>query len=213
MNRGPYVKICGVTSVDDAKMCVEHGAHAIGLNFVAGSPRCVTIATAQAIAQAAKACNPSTIVVGVVANQCVSDLIALKANAALDCLQLHGDERPADLTPLLPHAYKAIRIASAADVALARSFAGEYLLVDAKVDGQLGGSGMTFDWSLVKALSSERKLTLAGGLTPQNVRQAIAAVQPYCVDVASGVEFDGRPGIKDPAKVRAFTHQVCCTTH
>jgi phosphoribosylanthranilate isomerase len=192
------VKVCGVTTVADAVACAELGVDAIGLNFVPASPRCVSVATAREIARAV----PTTLVVGVVANLGVDAMRALVDDAALGCLQLHGDESPDELTQLLPHAYKAIRIASPADVERARSYPGDYILVDAKVDGALGGTGATFDWSLVRALAAERKLTLAGGLTPENAARAIAVVKPFCVDVASGVESS--PGIKDRAKVRAF---------
>jgi phosphoribosylanthranilate isomerase len=95
-----------------------------------------------------------------------------------------------------------VRIGSAADVQRARAFPGKHLLVDARVEGALGGTGVTFDWSLVAPLAGERKLTLAGGLTPANVAEAVRIAHPYCVDVASGVE--SAPGVKDLSKVRAF---------
>jgi phosphoribosylanthranilate isomerase len=141
-------------------------------------------------------------VVGVVADLEVPAMRALLKSAELECLQLHGDETPATVATMLPHAYKAVRVGSAADVAEARVFQGRFLLVDARVDGSLGGTGKTLDWSLVAELARERNLTLAGGLTPDNVAEAIRAVGPYCVDVASGVER--APGVKDPARVRAF---------
>lgn len=194
-----HVKICGVTTVDDALMSVEAGASAIGLNFVETSPRRVTVERARAIARAV---HGRTLVVGVVADLDVPAMRALIKEAELECLQLHGEEAPGTLATLLPHAYKAVRIATAADVAEARAYGGPYLLADARVGGALGGTGKTFDWSLVTGLARERKLTLAGGLTPENVAAAIAAVGPYCVDVASGVE--SAPGVKDPARVRAF---------
>jgi phosphoribosylanthranilate isomerase len=131
---------------------------------------------------------------------------ALKADAELGCLQLHGNESADVLHALLPHAYKALRIADEADVAEAARFGGEHLLADAKVTGQLGGTGTTFDWSLVATLTRARKLTLAGGLTPDNVADAVRAVRPYCVDVASGVE--SAPGVKDEAKVRLFVERA-----
>ncbi|MBX3188250.1 MAG: phosphoribosylanthranilate isomerase [Labilithrix sp.] len=197
-----HVKICGVRSADDARACVDLGASAIGLNFVASSPRCVTTAEALAIARAVHEMAREAIVVGVVANMSVDAMRALVADAELDCLQLHGDEPPELLSALLPHAYKAVRVGSADDVARARAYPGEHLLVDAKVDGALGGTGATFDWSLVKALARERRLTLAGGLDPGNVARAVREIAPYCVDVASGVER--APGVKDLAKVEAF---------
>ena len=197
-----HVKICGVRTADDARACVDLGASAIGVNFVPSSPRVVDVATARDIARAVHATGAKVIVVGVVAGMSVEALRALVTEAELDCLQLHGDESADDLRALLPHAYKAVRIASPADVAHARSFPGDHILVDAKVEGALGGTGASFDWGLVRDLARERSLTLAGGLHPNNVADAVRAVNPYCVDVASGVE--SAPGTKALAKVRAF---------
>jgi phosphoribosylanthranilate isomerase len=199
-----HVKICGVTTVSDAVACAKLGASAIGLNFVPGSPRRITIERAREIARALA--STKVLVVGVVADLDVERSRALVRDAELGCLQLHGDEPPEVLAPLLPHAYKAVRIATAEDVAHARRFGGNYLLADAKVAGVLGGSGETFDWSLVKDLARERKLTLAGGLRPDNVARAVEAVEPYCVDVASGVE--SAPGVKDLEAVREFISQA-----
>jgi phosphoribosylanthranilate isomerase len=195
------VKICGVTSADDARMCVDEGADAIGINFVASSPRSVTEDEARAIADAVR---DRVLVVGVVADLTADEMLALRDRVGLGCLQLHGDEPPEALEPLLPHAYKAIRVATASDVARADLYAGDYVLVDAKRPGALGGTGETFDWALVRELASRRRLTLAGGLHAENVAEAIRAVSPYCVDVASGVEAPGAPRKKDAARVRAF---------
>ncbi len=203
-----HVKICGVRTAEDARACVLLGASSIGINLVPSSPRCVDLETARNIARAAHEANVNAevVVVGVVADLSLEQMRALARDAELDCLQLHGDEAPETLAALLPHAYKAMRIASAADVERARAYPGEHLLVDAKVEGVLGGSGTTFDWALVKDLAHERRLTLAGGLVPENVERAVRALRPYCVDVASGVEGDAKaaPGVKDLAKVRAF---------
>jgi phosphoribosylanthranilate isomerase len=201
-----HVKICGIRTAEDARACVELGASSIGINFVPKSPRCVDVETARVIARAAHEANPKVVVVGVVADLDLEAMRALVEAAGLDCLQLHGDEPPATLAALLPHAYKATRIGGAADVERARSYPGDHLLVDARVEGLLGGSGATFDWALVKDLARERRLTLAGGLVPENVERAVRELGPYCVDVASGVEGDpkGAPGVKDLAKVRAF---------
>lgn len=195
-----HVKICGITNVADALTCAELGASAIGLNFVPGSPRRVTTECAREVVRALASTN--VLIVGVVADLDVESMRALVREAELQCLQLHGDEPPEALAPLLPHAYKAIRVATAADVASARKFGGDYLLADAKVAGALGGTGETFDWSLVKELARERKLTLAGGLRPENVAEAVREVGPWCVDVASGVER--APGIKDRDAIRQF---------
>jgi phosphoribosylanthranilate isomerase len=119
-------------------------------------------------------------------------------------LQLHGDETEADLLALGACAFKALRVGDAADVARARSFPGQPLLVDAKVGGQLGGTGHTLDWALVEPLARARPLLLAGGLRPDNVAQAVQIVRPWGVDVASGVEIAGEPRRKDPEKMRRF---------
>jgi phosphoribosylanthranilate isomerase len=192
-----HVKICGVTSAEDALLAVDAGASAVGVNLIPSSKRSVTIDEARAIA---KAVGTSALVVGVVANLPLETMKRLQAE--LGCLQLHGDEPPEILAPLLPHAYKALRVAGAHDVAEAARYGGEHLLVDAKVEGALGGTGKTFDWPLVVDLARTRKLTLAGGLTPDNVAEAVRVVRPYCVDVASGVELSPRK--KDPERVRAF---------
>jgi phosphoribosylanthranilate isomerase len=197
---GPHVKICGITTADDALACVRAGASALGLNFVEGSVRRVTPHQARAITEAVRATN--VLVVGVVSNMSLEAMRGLVVDVGLGCLQLHGDEPAETLAALLPHAYKAIRVATAEDVARASAFPGEHLLVDAKVEGLLGGTGVSFDWSLVHELATTRKLTLAGGLRPDNVARAVREVRPYCVDVASGVERS--PGQKDLDAVRAF---------
>ena len=197
------IKICGVRSAADAEACAEAGATAIGLNFVPSSPRYVEVALAREIARAVR--GSGVLVVGVVCDLDLQTMRALIRDAELGSLQLHGDESVAALSAVLadvPGAYKAIRVATAEDVDLARTFPGENLLVDAKVGGVLGGSGETFDWSLVTGLAKERKITLAGGLTPENVAHAVRAVRPHAVDVASGVER--ALGIKDIGAVRAF---------
>lgn len=193
------IKICGVTTEDQARACAEAGADAIGVNFVASSPRRVDEATARAIARAVPA---RTLVVGVVADQTVEAMWALREATGVGCLQLHGAESDEDVAALLPHAYKAVRVAGAPDVARADAAPGEYVLVDAKVDGVLGGTGHVLDWGLVVAIAQRRKLVLAGGLTAANVASAVRQVRPWCVDVSSGVE--SAPGVKDIDKVRAF---------
>lgn len=193
------VKICGITTLEQAWACVELGVDAIGVNLVDGSPRRVDETLARKIAQDL---GDRVLVVAVVANRSLAAMREIRASTGVGCLQLHGDEPPADLAALLPHAYKAVRVGGAADVAAADAMPGEYLMVDARVEGALGGTGRTVDWALVAPLATRRKLVLAGGLTPENVRAAVAAVRPWCVDVASGVESG--PGVKDLRKVAAF---------
>jgi phosphoribosylanthranilate isomerase len=193
------VKICGVTTVEQALACAALGADAIGVNFVDSSPRRIRVQTARAIADAL---GSSALLVGVVADMPVSTMHSLLDEARVGCLQLHGDETADQVAAMLPHAYKAVRVGSAEDVARAESAPGAYVMVDARVAGMLGGSGHQVDGSLVANLAKRRRLVLAGGLTPDNVARAILEVRPWCVDVASGVESS--PGVKDMARVRAF---------
>lgn len=197
-----HVKICGICRVEDALAAADAGASSIGLNFVRQTPRVIEPSSAREISRALR--GSKVLVVGVVADLSVDAMRALVAEAELGCLQLHGHEDAATVEAMLPHAYRAMRIGSEADVAAARAMPGEYVLVDAKVEGLLGGGGRTFDWGLVKDLARERKLTLAGGLTPENVAAAVRAIEPFCVDVASGVEIPGHPREKDHDKIRAF---------
>ena len=196
-----HLKICGITNVEDAELVVENGASAIGLNFVESSPRVIDVETARRIVERVGA---RTLTVLVVADRGAAELRDLLSATGARCLQLSGDESPELVSELLPHAYKGVRIGSMADVSGAALYPGEHLLVDAKVEGKLGGTGKTLDWALVEPLARARKLTLAGGLRPSNVADAIRAVRPFCVDVASGVEREGDPRRKDPEKVRAF---------
>lgn len=178
-------------------MCADEGADAIGINFVPASKRVVTEDAARAIADAVRG---RVLIVGVVADLDVDAMTSLRDRVGLECLQLHGDEPPDALAALLPHAYKAIRVTSAADVARADAYGGDYVLLD----GPAGGSGTAFDWSTARDLAARRRVTLAGGLRPENVEDAIRVVSPYCVDVASGVELAGDPRRKDRARVREF---------
>jgi phosphoribosylanthranilate isomerase len=198
------IKICGVTSESQARACADAGADAIGINFVASSPRCIDERTARGIVAAA---GTQVLVVGVVADRTPAAMRALRDATGVGCLQLHGEESAEDVASMLPHAYKAMRIGGSVDVRRANTMPGEWLMVDAKVDGgALGGTGHVFDWMLVVELAKVRKVVLAGGLTPENVANAIRQVRPWCVDVASGVE--SAPGVKDMAKVRAFVNAV-----
>lgn len=195
------VKICGVTNVEDARMCADEGADAIGINFVPTSKRVVTEDEAREIADAVRG---RVLIVGVVADLDVDAMKALRDRVELECLQLHGDEAPEALAPLLPHAYKAIRVTSAEDVARADAYGGDYVLLD----GPAGGSGKGFDWALARDLATKRRVTLAGGLSPENVEDAIRVVSPYCVDVASGVETADDSRRKERARVREFVRRA-----
>jgi phosphoribosylanthranilate isomerase len=196
-----FVKICGVTRLEDAVFAVDEGADAIGVNLVPSSKRRVDPSVARRIASTLAG---RAAVIAVVADLSLRQMRDLRDSTGIQWLQLHGDETNAALSEILPFAFKAVRIGRAEDVTTAEAFGGEWVLVDAKVSGHLGGTGATFDWALVRALARARKLILAGGLTPDNVGDAVRAVDPFGVDVASGVEEE--PGIKDRSKVRAFIH-------
>jgi phosphoribosylanthranilate isomerase len=196
---GTAVKICGVTSVAEAELCVEEGADAIGLNFYPRSSRYIDAGTARKIVEAV---GGAALTVGVFVDAGLDAIRQLQASTGVRCVQLHGDESPELLASLLPHAYKAVRVKDEGSVADARRYGGEHILLDAYVPGEQGGTGHTFRWELAVPLARERRVTLAGGLRPENVAAAIHAVRPFCVDVASGVE--SRPGVKDHAAVRAF---------
>jgi phosphoribosylanthranilate isomerase len=199
---GLRIKICGVTTPEDAAACVSLGVDWLGLNFVPSSPRAIDLATATRIREAVRG---RAELVGVVADRDEAALQSLRQAAGLDRLQLHGNEPPELVRRLAPFAFKALRIGGAADVALAETFSG-VLLLDAKVPGVLGGSGRTLDLSLVMNLAKTRKVVLAGGLTPSNVAVAVRTVKPWGVDVASGVERS--PRVKDLDKVRAFVESA-----
>jgi phosphoribosylanthranilate isomerase len=194
-----WIKICGITSTRDALGALEAGADAVGLNFIPSSKRYLPPERARAVADAVRG---RVELVGVVADLSVAELEALRTNIGLDWLQFHGSESPAQIA-LVPRAYKAIGIDGPEDVELALTYPGIRLLVDKKAAPAHGGTGQVFDWSLVRELSRERPLILAGGLDPDNVADAIREVLPFGVDVASGVEA-GTPGVKDLARTAEF---------
>lgn len=197
------VKICGVTSLDDALGCADAGADAIGLNFWPKSVRRCEEAEAQRIVEAV---GERVRVVAVVVDAERETLRRLRDEVGVRWLQLHGHETPEELARWLPEAYKAVRPASAADVEAARAYGGDELLVDARSPGAPGGTGQRADWALAAELARERPIWLAGGLTPEDVAEAVAAVRPFGVDVASGVE--SAPGEKDLDRVRALVERA-----
>ena len=199
------IKICGLCEVGDAVAAVEAGATAVGLNLIASSKRFIELPLAAAIVAEVGA-QVRTVVV--VADLTAAEIESIRQRVRPNYVQLHGSESAALLAAGLPGAYKAIRIADRGDVAAASEFAGEELLVDAKVPGALGGTGASFDWSLVSELSRQRSMWLAGGLTPDNVAEAVRQVAPYGVDTASGVEVSGQARRKDPSRMKDFVQAV-----
>jgi phosphoribosylanthranilate isomerase len=196
-----YVKVCGITHLDDARSAIAAGADILGFNFVPASKRRVSVELARSIIEQIRG---QALAVAVVADLPTREALELLSTLAADRLQLHGDESQDQLRALSPCAFKALRVGSAEDVALALAFPGHPVLVDAKVEGQLGGTGRVVDWPLVAPIARQRPLILAGGLTPENVEQAVRSVQPWGVDTASGVDTSLDPRRKDPEKLRRF---------
>jgi phosphoribosylanthranilate isomerase len=194
-----WIKICGITRVEDAAVCARAGADAIGINFFEYSPRCCDEVVAKEIVDAF---GKELVTVGVFVDADIDRITFLRDRTGIERMQLHGDEPPEMLERLQPGAYKALRVRGPSAVEQARRYGGDPLLLDAYVPGQSGGTGTAFDWRLAAPVSRERRVVLAGGLTPDNVARAIEQVRPFGVDVAGGVE--SAPGRKDPGRVRAF---------
>jgi phosphoribosylanthranilate isomerase len=194
------VKICGVTSVGDAQAAVHAGADAVGLMLYSGSPRHITPEAAQEIAGNLP---PSVIRVGVFVDPNPEDVFAAIRLCGLNLLQFHGAETPQFCQQFGVMTMKAFRMKNAESLAALASFSADAFLLDSHVPDKPGGTGQTFNWDLaVAAKKFGRPIFLAGGLTPENVADAIRAAQPFAVDVSSGVEIS--PGRKDPEKIRAF---------
>lgn len=203
------VKICGITRVEDAQCAAAAGADAIGLNFYPQSKRCVDVDRAQQIA----ASLPQSVTkVGVFVNTEMDEVRRIAVATGLDAIQLHGDEPPSAIAQLKEwKVIRAFRPRSegldqvAAYLASCANRLPTAVLVDAHVAGEFGGTGARADWSALaapRAWLGDTPLILAGGLTPENVAEAIALVRPSGVDTASGVESS--PGVKDPSRVEAF---------
>jgi phosphoribosylanthranilate isomerase len=201
-----FVKICGITSVDDALLAIAAGADALGLNLVPSSKRVIDIPTAAHIAASV---GDLVGLVAVVANRSAGELEGLRRATGIRWLQLHGAETPAELQAVQPEAYKAVAIGESADIARAAEYGGERLLLDAKSpSGELGGTGTRFDWELARPLVQSRQVVIAGGLYPDNVAEVIHTLRPFGVDVASGVELAQNPRKKHEGLLRSFVYAV-----
>ena len=196
------VKICGVTTFADALMCAEAGADFIGLNFYPKSPRYLLREAACEIVNGLHDLTRRPILVGVFVNESAATMKAVLDECRLDLAQLSGDEPDEVLQAMGERGFKATRQTNAC-LPITNN---QLLLFDAHAAGQFGGTGKTADWGAAAQLASQCRLLLAGGLTPENVGDAIRRVQPWGVDVASGVE--SAPGVKDPMKVKVFIHKA-----
>ncbi len=198
------VKICGITRVHDGLAAVRLGAHAIGLVFYDASPRAVATKQARMIVDALP---PFVTAVGLFVNAEPDTVRKTLAEVPLQLLQFHGDETPAYCSAFGVPYLKAVRVRSGVDLLqYAHDFRGARgLLLDAFVEGIRGGTGATFDWSLIPR-DLALPIVLSGGLDADNVEAAVRAVRPWAVDVSSGVE--SAKGIKDAAKIEAFMNGV-----
>jgi len=192
-----FIKICGITRIEDARAAIEQGASALGFVFWPSSPRFIDPARARDIVAALP---DEVMTVGVFVNQPVRDVNEMAERATLGAVQVHGDESVAYVQQLTRPVIKAV-------VPERNGSAGQWpeyvtLLVDAHDPIRRGGTGAKADWSAAAALARQRKVLLAGGLTPENVAEAIAEVQPFGIDVSSGVE--ATPGVKDHRRLAAL---------
>ena len=215
MPPSPHVKICGLTNLADALVARDAGADLLGFIFYPPSPRAISLAAAQTIVARLRAEPGCPMPVGVFVNESATHVAAILDQGQLDLAQLSGEETPNLIgdpdSPLYGRSYKALRPTSLTEAEVEAEWylppeplpGRPSLLIDAHHPTLRGGTGRVADWSLTAHLAATIPgLLLAGGLTPDNVAQAVAQVQPFGVDVASGVE--AAPGRKDHARLRAF---------
>lgn len=199
------IKICGIKTLPDALAAIEAGADYLGFNFYPGSVRFIEKAACVEITSVLKREHPHIKLVGVFVNASVEEIKDILQTCHLDLAQLHGDEPPETLSALNGKAFKAFRGIPESVDGFARSEPPAFLL-DSSVKGVYGGSGVTADWTAAAELAKKYPLLLAGGLTPENVAEAVCRVQPWGVDAASGVE--SAPGKKDAEKMIQFVREV-----
>ena len=194
------IKICGITRERDAVLAAELGVEAIGFVFWPGSPRVIPTDAARAIAAAV----PSTVVkIGVFVNQPLDEIRATAEAVGLDGLQFHGDESDEDMTAMILPVIKAVPLGQPGDEQRAMDLpAGVVPLLDVFDPVRRGGTGRTVDWDVAARIAFKRPTMLSGGLTSENVGEAVRRVDPWYVDVSSGVEAS--PGVKDERRLREF---------
>jgi phosphoribosylanthranilate isomerase len=202
------VKICGIRDEQALKAAAKAGAQFAGFVFYPQSVRSITPEAAMPLTQSA----PSMTTVGLFVNPDNAWLHRVLSLVQLNMIQLHGDESPSRVAAIKSEfgkpVIKALRVATHDDVATAHDYAtvADWLLFDAKVGGTQGGTGRAFDWTILQNFKTTRPWMLAGGLKPENVKQALSKLSPTAVDVSSGVESS--PGVKDACKITAFVEAV-----
>ena len=194
------IKICGITRREDAELAVELGASALGFNFYPPSPRYIAPETAREIIRSAV--PPPVMAVGVFADETdAARVLAVARRAGMGAIQLHGTGVDGGFEWPMP-LIRAVSVGEGFAPEQIRSLRASAILLDAPHPTLKGGTGLTIDWAKAREATRFARIILAGGLTPENVGEAIRQVQPFAVDVASGVESS--PGVKDAAKLRAF---------
>lgn len=199
MQQDLFVKICGITSLEDAQHAVQCGADAIGFIFYEESPRFISHRRA---ADIAKSLPEHISKIGVFVNADRKFVLDIVRHVNLSAVQLLGNDGPDDLVNFETSVIKVFRVGRNFDVEVMRNYIVDAFLLDAFKEGSLGGTGKAFDWNVAVKAKEYGRIILSGGLTPENVEDAVRFVRPYGVDVSSGVEAS--PGKKDPAKVREF---------
>lgn len=199
------VKICGITGYEDAVLALDEGADALGFNFYPPSPRYIDPGTAGEII---RRLPPFAVTVGLFVNvPNPDDVVGIALVAGVQVIQLHGDEDPEYCRRLSDYSLiKALRIGHEPVKQDLDKYPVRAFLLDVRDDNLFGGTGKSFDWTLVQGIDRKRPIILAGGLRADNVQAAIHAVKPYGIDVCSGVERE--PGIKDPVKLAEFMNEV-----
>lgn len=197
------IKICGIKTLQDATSAIEAGADMLGFNFYSKSPRYIEKHICNEITSVLKKEYPQIKLVGVFVNSSVNEIRDILQTCSLDFAQLHSDETVEMLNELNGKAFKAFR--GKVDENLIVQTEPEFLL-DASVKNSYGGTGVKADWNVASELAKKHKFLLAGGLTPENVGDAVSRIKPWGVDVASGVESS--PGVKDEAKMFEFVKAV-----
>jgi phosphoribosylanthranilate isomerase len=197
------VKICGITNLEDALVAVYLGADALGFIFTKESPRAVTPDTARDII---KKLPPFMVSVGVFVDTPQEEILSIIKQTGIGCVQLHGNELPADYSKIHVPIIKAFRVKEQFGMDTLEQFPASAYLLDTYIKGTAGGTRKTFDWNIALKAKAFGRIILAGGLTPENIGEAITKVRPYGVDISSGVE--SAPGKKNKKKLQQLFNAI-----